>query len=71
MRAIIDRIEENLAVLEIESNEIILPLKLLPSGTKPGDILDITISLNPKAKQEQREKIKKLQDKLIKENKST
>lgn len=65
VRAIVDRIEEDLAVLEIErKGEIIWPVKLLPNGIKPGNILEITISLNPQAEAKQREKIKKLQERL-------
>lgn len=65
MKAVIDRIEGDLAVLEIEGkSEVIWPVKFLPSGIKPGNILDITISLNPEAEKKQREKIKKLQEKL-------
>lgn len=65
MRAVVDRIEGNLAVLEIEGQgEIPWPLKFLPKGIKPGNILDINISLNPEAEKKQREKIKKLQEKL-------
>lgn len=65
MRAVVDRIEGNLAVLEIAGKiEITWPINLLPNGTKPGNILDINISLNPQAEKKQREKIKKLQDRL-------
>lgn len=65
MRAVIDRIEGNLAVLEIDGKtEIIFPLKFLPSGSQPGNILNINISLNPNAEHRQKEKIKKLQEKL-------
>lgn len=64
MRAVVDRIEGNLAVLEIEGGEILWPVKFLPAGIKPGNILDINISLNPEAEKKQREKIKKLQERL-------
>lgn len=69
MKAVIDRIEEDLAVLELEGkHEVLWPLKLLPKGAKPGNILDINISLNLKAEQEQKEEVKKLQNKLLREN---
>lgn len=40
---VLDRIEENQATLENQAGEqIIIPAHWLPTGTKPGDILDIT-----------------------------
>ena len=65
MKAVVDRIEEGLVVLEIAGQtEVIWPLKLLPPGLKPGNILDINITLDKKTEAQQREKIKKLQQKL-------
>lgn len=65
MRAVIDRIEGRLAVLEIEGEgEVLWPVKFLPNGIKPGNILDIDISLNPEAEKRQRDKIKKLRERL-------
>jgi hypothetical protein len=42
----LDRIEENIAVLLVRDEEKIkinIPIILLPSGSKEGDILDIAI----------------------------
>lgn len=39
-----DRIEGDKAVLIIESDELIIPSKLIPKGVKDGDILTLTIS---------------------------
>lgn len=65
LKAVIDRIEEDKAVLEVEgSYEVIFPVDLLPEGSAPGNILDINISLNTAAEDEQREKIRKMQEKL-------
>lgn len=65
MKAVVDRIEKDLVVLEVAGPaEIIWPLNLLPAGLKPGNILDINITLDKKAEGQQREKINKLQEKL-------
>lgn len=64
MKAVVDRIEGSLVVLEIDGNEVVFPLKLLPKGIIPGNILDISISLNPAEEKKQRDKIKKLQERL-------
>lgn len=65
MRAVVDRIEGEIAVLELEgSGEILWPVKFLPKETKQGNILNIDISLNPEAEKKQREKIKKQQERL-------
>lgn len=65
MRAVIDRIEGDKAVLEVEgSYEVIFPVRLLPEGAKAGNILEISISLNLRAEEDQREKIRKMQEKL-------
>lgn len=65
LKDIIDRIEEDKAVFEVEgSYELIFPVKLLPEGSDPGNILEINISLNPDAEEAQREKIQKLQGKI-------
>ena len=65
MKAIVDRIEKDLVVLEVAGpTEIIWPLNLLPPGLKPGNILDVKITLDKKAEQQQREKIRRLQERL-------
>lgn len=65
LKAVIDRIEEDKAVLEVEgSYEVILPVNLLPEGSVPGNILEINISSNTGAEEAQREKIRKLQERL-------
>jgi len=65
LKAVIDRIEEEMAVLEVEgSYELVVPLKFLPEGSSAGNILEINISSNPRAEEAQREKIRKMQEKL-------
>lgn len=47
MNFIIDRIEENFAVVELEDKKMInMPIELLPSGAKEGDVLSITVDKN-------------------------
>jgi len=68
LKAVIDRIEEEMAVLEIEgSYELVIPIKFLPENVSAGNILEINISSNPSAEEAQREKIRKMQERL-KEN---
>lgn len=65
VRAVVDRVEGALAVLELEGKgDIVWPIKFLPEDLRPGNILDITISLNQEAEKTQRDKIKKLQERL-------
>lgn len=42
-KAVIDRIEEEMAVLEIDSEFIEIPVRLLPPGVKEGDSLTLQI----------------------------
>ena len=47
MNIIIDRIEENFAVVELKDKKMInMPIELLPLGAKEGDVLSITIDKN-------------------------
>jgi len=44
MKVIIDRFEENYAVIELSDKKTVdLPLELVPKGAKEGDVLDISI----------------------------
>lgn len=66
LRAVVDRAEGRLAILEINgTHQITWPLDMLPKGASAGNIFDITISENAFAEKEQRKKIKDLQDKLL------
>ena len=67
MKAVIDRIEENLAVLlmgEDGSIKVNTPLILLPDGCREGDVLDISISKDEKATVEAKKRSKNLIEKL-------
>ena len=74
LRVVIDRIEDRgLAVLEIEgmAGDFIWPVEFLPEGVHDGSILDFTIEDNPEAEASQREKMKKLQDELLRRSQIT
>ena len=46
MMWIIDRIEESIAVIEVGSSFIDVPLSALPDGAKAGDIIELNINLS-------------------------
>jgi len=67
MKATIDRIEGELAVLLIRDGEKIkinIPLILLPEGSREGDILDISIHKDEKETAEAKERVSSLIEKL-------
>jgi hypothetical protein len=64
LRAVIDRIEGNTAVIELGNEEMFLPLVLLPKNVKQGNILEIKTSINQTEEKKQIDKIKNLQKKL-------
>lgn len=67
MRGVIDRIEEKIAVIELEDrSQILFPAERLPKGAGEGSILNITITYDRKETKRQREKIRRLQEKLLK-----
>ncbi|MEQ8189104.1 MAG: DUF3006 domain-containing protein [Candidatus Eremiobacterota bacterium] len=44
MKVIIDRFEENYAVVELSDKKTVdLPRELIPEGAEEGDVLDITV----------------------------
>lgn len=67
----LDRIEEDLAVLLVRDEEKIqinIPLVLLPSGSKEGDILDITVTKNIQETEAAKERVLNLLEKLKNKN---
>lgn len=67
MKATLDRIEGNMAVLLIQDGETIkvdVPLVLLPEGCGEGDILAITIKRDDSATMNAKERSKNLIEKL-------
>ncbi len=72
MKATIDRIEGNIAVLLIRNGERIklnVPLSLLPEMSAEGDILDISIKKDKKETDDARERVSGLIEKLKNKNK--
>ena len=67
MRITIDRIEENIAVCELDDGRMInLPSDVIP-GAKEGGVYDVLITENVTAAQEQTEKARSLFDRLKKQ----
>lgn len=67
MKATLDRIEGNTAVLLIRNGETIkvgVPLVLLPEGCGEGDILDISIKRDDSATMDAKERSRSLIEKL-------
>jgi hypothetical protein len=69
---IIDRIEDDVAVVELDNEMINIPLSKLPNEINTGDVIqfldDKTIVINDQATNERKERIKKLMDELFEEN---
>ena len=69
MKAVIDRIEGELAVLLVgDKGEIRVnfPLSLLPEGSKESDVLNISIERDPEATSQAKERVTDLMDRLKK-----
>lgn len=66
MKAVVDRIENDIAILLCGDSEekVNIPLKLLPEGIQEGSWLNINFELNNTGEQQQKEKITQLLDKL-------
>ncbi|OPY48612.1 MAG: hypothetical protein A4E48_02641 [Methanosaeta sp. PtaU1.Bin060] len=67
MKATLDRIEGEMAVLLVRGDERLrldVPLALLPEGSREGDILDIAINRDERAKEEAKERVSSLLERL-------
>jgi hypothetical protein len=64
---IIDRFEEDWAVLEYESESKTynVPRALLPDNAKEGDVLRISLEIDQQETDKRRETIRKLEDELF------
>lgn len=70
MRVIIDRIEENIAVCELEDGKMINIPRELFEDAHEGDVFDVVITKNDEVKEERTRKARSLFEKLInRENK--
>lgn len=73
MRAVIDRIERNLAVVltgEDGCIKVNIPMILLPEGCRESDVLDITIEKLENATEDAKGRSKSLIEKLRKKGQS-
>lgn len=70
VRAVVDRIEEDLAVLEVAGEGTVeWPVKHLPEGLAEGNVLDVEFTINKKAEAEARAEISDLQKQLLERTK--
>lgn len=66
MKWIIDRIENNIAVCELENGEMLdVKMSALPKGIKEGDV--IKLSVDETETNERKERINKLMNSLFKD----
>ncbi len=66
LRVVVDRIEGELAVLEVEGKAIVeWPVRFLPRGVAEGNILDLEWEINRAAEAAQRAKISNIQQELL------
>ncbi|MTI53412.1 DUF3006 domain-containing protein [Geosporobacter ferrireducens] len=54
---VLDRIEEETAVIEWNGQTIMLPSALLPPGAKEGDLLEIFLKIDHEGTRRRRERI--------------
>jgi hypothetical protein len=66
LRAIVDRIEDEMAVLLVGNEElrVVMPIGLLPEDTVEGSVLNISIDTDPAATEEARNRVQCLINKL-------
>lgn len=71
MKATLDRIEGEMAVLLIRNGESIrlnMPVVMLPEGCREGDILDIAITRDEKETEESKARVSSLIERLKKKS---
>jgi hypothetical protein len=71
MKATVDRLEGDMAVLLVRDDESIkfnMPITLLPEGVQEGDILDILITIDEKATDDAKERVSGLIERLKRKN---
>jgi len=69
MKAVIDRIEEGIAVLVIEGKTINLPVEFFEFEVHEGQHLKITFEPDEESEQKTRVDVKNLQEELLNRNK--
>lgn len=65
MTWIIDRIENNIAVCEVDGSTIDIPLFALPKGVREGDA--VSVSIDKEQTENRKENINKLMNSLFKD----
>ena len=71
MKATLDRIEDEMAVLLIRNGEIIMlnvPVVLLPEGCREGDILDISITRDERVTKDSKARVSSMIERLKKKS---
>lgn len=69
IRAEVDRIEDGgTAVIVVGKESFDVPTSLLPDGAEGGDHLDITITLDAESRAASEDKVKAMQERLLKKS---
>lgn len=63
---IVDRFEGEWAVLEFQGKVFNFPRELLPKAVKEGDVLTMTIDINPEETGQRKKRIRELESRLFK-----
>lgn len=64
---IIDRFEENQAIIEFGDKLFVIPRLLLPADAREGDVITLTITVNREATNTRAKTIKSLAEELFKD----
>lgn len=64
---ILDRIENDWAVIEFDKRTFKVPLVLLPPEISEGDVINIIITIDKRATARRKKKISRLADRLFEE----
>jgi len=65
MKGVIDRIEEGIAVIQLEGGgDVFFPAERLPQDSKEGSVIELVVRLDKKATGERKEIVRKRQEGL-------
>ncbi|XXF76578.1 DUF3006 domain-containing protein [Myxococcaceae bacterium GXIMD 01537] len=65
-RATVDRIEDEVAVLQVEGREVTRPLSSLPAGVREGDVVDLaTNTLDAEATEALRREVREARERAM------
>ncbi len=62
IEAIIDRFEDEYAVILIGNEELVIKKNLLPENIKRGDVINISFNIDKKTTMQKKNEVKKLLD---------